>query len=111
MRRWPLILTAALFLAGCAPEDRNILIKGDFTEQGDDPEQPGEPGEPEDPPGPETPEDPPDNPPEDPPSADPTWQDYIDYIFDPAAIAEVHLYFQLDEWNALLAAYSRTHPP
>ena len=111
MRRWALILAAVgLLLVGCAPEDRNILIEGDFTEHGGDQEQPGDTDDPgdtpgqDDPPGPEDPPGP-DNPPDNPPQADPTWQDYIDYIFDPAAIAEVHLYFQLDEWNALLAAY------
>ncbi len=99
MKRLPFIIAVLLFLAGCAPEDRNHLIPGDFSEQ------PSEPSEPSDPSGPEDPQDPPEpTVPDDPPSDNP-WQDGIDYIFDPDALAEFHIEVPLEEWNTLLGYY------
>ncbi|MBO7544551.1 MAG: CotH kinase family protein [Bacteroidales bacterium] len=93
MKRFPFILAVLIILAGCAPEDRNHLIPGDFSEQPSEPSEPQDPQDPQDPPEPD-----------DPPSDNP-WQDGIDYIFDQNALAEFHLQFPLDEWNTLLGYY------
>ena len=82
-----------LFLAGCSPEDRYKLIPGDYSEQ---PGEPSGPTVPSDPPGPA---DPPDTP------VSYSWQDGIDYIFDPDALSEIHLEVPLEEWNKLLGYY------